>query len=175
MSNQSNFSATIEYLPGHRAAIIELSDFRGEWAGGFRFELPRAASTGRASLYEEGFRAAERAAAVKGGNLDRFSEYADRSDPPEVGRGSFLEYDAPAMETCGQFIQPALIPRPGNCVTVEIGIPLPRCRLKLPSHWTGTGASSLRWLGSGGSPLVFGPCTPAMCPSRANVSPEGKE
>ncbi len=44
--------------------------------------------------------------------------------------------------------------------------PLTRCRLKLPDHWTGAGASSLRWLGSGGSPLVFGVCTPGNCPDR---------
>lgn len=53
--------------------------------------------------------------------------------------------------------------RPANALCVEIMEPLPRCTLKLPSHWTGTGASALRWLGSGGSPLVLGRCS-ANCP-----------
>lgn len=76
MTNATRFSAAIEYLPGLRAAIIELTDSRGEWAGGSRIGLARNAPSGRTSLYEEGFRAAERAAAVKGGSLERFSEAA---------------------------------------------------------------------------------------------------
>ena len=44
--------------------------------------------------------------------------------------------------------------RPANALCVEVGAPMPRCSRKLPSRWTGTGTSALRWLGSGGSPLV---------------------
>lgn len=57
-----------------------------------------------------------------------------------------------------------LIRRPVNALCVEIGAPLPRCILKMPEHWTGKGRSAIRWLASGGSPLVFGPCTPLCCP-----------
>ncbi len=54
--------------------------------------------------------------------------------------------------------------RPANALNVEIMTPLSRCRQKLPEHWTGTGASALRWLGSGGSALVFGHCS-RPCPA----------
>lgn len=68
-------------------------------------------------------------------------------------------------DTCGQLTSGPLLRRPVNGLNVEIGAPLPRCRLKLPEHWSGAGASSLRWLASGGSPLVFGLCTPGACPN----------
>lgn len=40
----------------------------------------------------------------------------------------------------------------------------------MPEHWRGPGASSLRWLASGGSPLVFGPCSPGACPSSFSLA-----
>jgi hypothetical protein len=67
--------------------------------------------------------------------------------------------------TCGQHISLGVQRRPANALNIEVGQPLPRCRLKLPEHWSGPGRSSLRWLASGGSPLVFGLCTPGECPS----------
>jgi hypothetical protein len=64
------FRATIEYLPGQPAAIVSLTDEHGEWAGAGRIEV----RSGRSSdLYEEGYRWAARAAAGKGGRLDRYS------------------------------------------------------------------------------------------------------
>jgi hypothetical protein len=156
MTNTANFSATIEYLPGLRAAIIELTGAAGEWAGGFRIELPRNHSASRSSLYEQGYDAACAAAALKGGDIGRFSEHVEEEQCGDPG-------------ACGQLVSEPLIRRPGNALNVEIGAPLPRCRLKMPSHWSaigGPGASSLRWLGSGGSPFVFGPCTPRACRER---------
>ena len=66
---------------------------------------------------------------------------------------------------CEQLIRPTLLRRPGNALNIEIGAPLPRCRLKMPDNWTGSGRSSLRWIASGGDLTVFGPCTPNACPS----------
>lgn len=151
----SKFFATIEYLSGRRTAIVELTDVSGEWAGGFRVELPRAVSAGKDALYEEGFRVAEREAAVKGGRLERFKEAEETVKASPAADSS----------ACGQCVSAPLPRRRGNVVAVEVGAPVPRCRLKLPGHWRGPGASSLRWLGSGGSPLVFGPCTPGRCPT----------
>jgi hypothetical protein len=49
--------------------------------------------------------------------------------------------------------------RPANALCVEIGAPAPRCINKRPEHWAGLGVnSSIRWLASGGSALVFGVC-----------------
>lgn len=72
--------------------------------------------------------------------------------------------DGASREHCRFRIAPGIIPRRANALCVEVGAwPSTRCTLKLPSHWTGAGASALRWLGSGGSPLVLGRCT-ANCP-----------
>jgi len=68
------------------------------------------------------------------------------------------------IEACVHRLVPLLLRRPANALNVEIGAPAPRCSLKLPDHWTGSGRSALRWLGSGGSPLVFGHCS-ADCPA----------
>lgn len=65
--------------------------------------------------------------------------------------------------TCAHRIEIDVPRRPANALCVEVGTPLPRCSRKLPPHWTGTGASALRWLASGGSPLVLGLCSP-NCP-----------
>jgi len=164
MNNGTRFSATIEFLPGHRAAIIELTDSRGEWAGGFRFDLPRAASTGRASLREHGYSAAERAAALKGGELDRFSDWeAKRPSRPRPAPVDPRDaFDVP----CGSRVSGPLLRRPANALNIEVGAPLDRCLNKLPSHWKGSGRSALRWRASGGGPEVFGLCTPNACPVR---------
>ncbi len=61
--------------------------------------------------------------------------------------------------------------RPANALCVEIMTPVPRCTRKLPPHWKGSGASALRWLGSGGSPLVFGRCSP-ICPRTCGTKEE---
>lgn len=65
------FWATIEFLNGQRAAIIELTDIStGEWAGAGRIEVR---SGRRDDLYEEGYRQAAVSAHSKGGRLERFS------------------------------------------------------------------------------------------------------
>lgn len=154
--NTTDYTATIEYLPGRRAAIIELTDPRGEWAGGGKIEIR---SSLRSDLYEEGYRAASRAAAVKGGRLSRFSEYVEPRAPEPKS-------PAPTPSTCGQTAAVVQLRRPGNALNIEHFVNFStRCRLKLPEHWTGSGASSLRWLGSGGDPTVFGACTPERCPA----------
>lgn len=63
---------------------------------------------------------------------------------------------------CPHRIQPALERRPGNALNLEIGAPAARCTMRKPKHWGEVGA--LRWLGSGGSPLVFGVCSASGCP-----------
>ena len=72
------FSATIEFLLSQRAAIIALTDSTGEWAGAGRIDLrPIAFETSEAleaRLYEVGYTYAARAAAHKGGRLERFRD-----------------------------------------------------------------------------------------------------
>lgn len=65
------FSATVEFLSGQKAAIITLTDSSGEWSGSGRIDLPRGTN---ADLYEAGYVHASRAAATKGGTLDRYSK-----------------------------------------------------------------------------------------------------
>lgn len=67
---------------------------------------------------------------------------------------------------CLHRIAPTVERRPGNALNIEIGTPLPRCLLKAPSHWPETGPSAVRWIGSGGSPLVLGFCN-KDCPVRS--------
>jgi len=62
---------TIEYLPGGREAVIEVSDGRGGWFGAERISLPRA-KHGRRALYEQGYTAASIKAAAHDGMLDTF-------------------------------------------------------------------------------------------------------
>lgn len=52
--------------------------------------------------------------------------------------------------------------RPANALNIEMGTPAARCLNKKPSHWP-KDSSALRWIASGGSALVFGPCN-ADCP-----------
>lgn len=65
--------ARIEYLR-NGGAFVELADECGAWAGSFRVSLGRAVPPTRRNLYEEGYRTASREAALKGGELDRYSE-----------------------------------------------------------------------------------------------------
>jgi len=69
------FYATIEFLKGQNAAIIDLHDAAGEWAGASRISYTRPAYRGasvRDSLYEVGYAHASRAAALKGGRLETY-------------------------------------------------------------------------------------------------------
>lgn len=68
------------------------------------------------------------------------------------------------MKNCPFYIQPELSRRPGNALNVELGLPLARCKLKIPKHWENSGVSAARWLMSGGSSLVLGVCT-NNCPN----------
>jgi hypothetical protein len=63
--------------------------------------------------------------------------------------------------------------RPGNALNIEIGTPATRCRLRTPEHWGDIDPRGARWLLSGGSPLVLGPCEAAKCPRRDNVKTQG--
>lgn len=62
------FWGSIEFL-SRKAAIVTLTNSRGEWSGSCRVEIRRAS---RSSLYEAGYRQASANAAAKGGTLDRF-------------------------------------------------------------------------------------------------------
>jgi hypothetical protein len=70
-------------------------------------------------------------------------------------------------DTCPYRIALGVERRPANALNLEIGTPIPRCTRKLPDHWFGAGRSALRWLGSGGSPLVFGYCN-TDCPEETD-------
>lgn len=65
------FNGTIDYLPGGREAIIELTDGRGDWFGSQRIKLPRA-KHGKSALYEQGYAAASVKATTHGGILETF-------------------------------------------------------------------------------------------------------
>jgi hypothetical protein len=53
--------------------------------------------------------------------------------------------------------------RPGNALNVEIGAPMPRCKLRTPKHWP-EHMTAARWIMSGGDCLVFGLCSHGGCP-----------
>lgn len=80
-----------------------------------------------------------------------------------IGSEAFARY----CSACPNRITPALERRPGNALNVEIGQGLDRCRLRTPKHWNG--ASALRWLASGGSPLVLGACSRSSCPLKPDL------
>ena len=61
--------------------------------------------------------------------------------------------------------------RPGNALNVEIGSAAYRCVLKPPDHWPKNKGMVLRWIGSGGSFLVFGTCSAASCPRDEKEEP----
>lgn len=150
----ARFWATYETIrPGE--AIVELT-LNGEWQGG---GLVTIRSTDPAALYEAAYRHAAMAAASKGGTLDRFTEVRPDPQPEPTQPRARL---AALRESCGAHVSLDVERRPANALNVEIGTPAPRCIDKRPEHWPAN-MGSLRWLASGGSPLVFGPCS-AWCP-----------
>lgn len=62
------------------------------------------------------------------------------------------------MKRCSERVEMDVPRRPANALNVEVGTPLPRCRLKTPASWRGFDPRATRWLLSGGDPLVLGPC-----------------
>jgi len=68
----NKFNATIEFIPGQRAAIIELTDSNGEWAGGGRIDVRPINGDVRGALYEAGYVHASARAASKGGTLETY-------------------------------------------------------------------------------------------------------
>lgn len=64
------FNGTIEFLVGQPAAVVTLTDERGEWVGSCRVELPRGVASG--DLYEMGRAHAWEIVEVKGGRLETF-------------------------------------------------------------------------------------------------------
>ncbi len=60
---------------------------------------------------------------------------------------------------CRDLIKLGVPARPANALNVEVGTPVPRCRLRTPAHWNGVDPRASRWLLSGGSALVLGHCT----------------
>lgn len=77
------------------------------------------------------------------------------------------DYSEEKFETkkCPYRIQPPIIRRPGNALNIEIGKPLPRCRLKTPKNWGDADPTASRWINSGGTPEIFGTCL-GNCPRR---------
>jgi hypothetical protein len=65
----TTFNATIEFISGQRAAIVTLTDSRGEWSGAGRIEVRSGL---KADLYEQGYRHASFSAAAKGGRLETY-------------------------------------------------------------------------------------------------------
>ena len=61
---------------------------------------------------------------------------------------------------CPHRITPEFLRRPGNVLNCEPMQPGPRCRLKTPESWNGADPLASRWLLSGGTPLILGPCQP---------------
>lgn len=82
---------------------------------------------------------------------------------PHRGLAMLTAYQAGA-EKCPQRIALPVPRRPGNALNVEIGSPVPRCRCRTPESWGGFDPRAVRWLNSGGSALVLGPCSAEACP-----------
>jgi len=72
----TKFHGTVEYLVGQHAAIVELTDGMGEWAGASRIDLRPVAFETReglqSRLYEAGYIRASASAASKGGRLETY-------------------------------------------------------------------------------------------------------
>lgn len=132
------FYATVEFLSGQKAAILDLTNEAGEWAGTGRIEVRSGLQS---DLYEEAYRQASLRAQIHGGRLERFSV---------------------VRESCGSRVQTELQRRPSNALNLEIGQPMARCMNKRPDHWPES-MSALRWIGSGGGAFVLGPCD-GLCP-----------
>jgi hypothetical protein len=67
-------------------------------------------------------------------------------------------------ESCPNLVQLGVQRRPGNALNLEIGAPMPRCKLRPPPSWGPKAPSVARWLMSGGDPLVLGLCSRGACP-----------
>ena len=65
------YYGTIDYLPGGREAIIELTDAQGGWFGSQWIKLPHA-KHGKRALYDQGYAAASIKATTHGGVLETF-------------------------------------------------------------------------------------------------------
>lgn len=147
------FYGTVEFLSGQPAAIITLTTATGEWAGSGRIEVRSGL---RSDLYEEAYRQASLNAHFKGGRLERFSVEAPEPPPPP-----FREF----RRGCRARVESPIERRPANALNLEFIQPADRCLNQKPSHWP-DGAWALRWIHSGGSPLVFGECSAQTCPER---------
>ena len=66
-------------------------------------------------------------------------------------------------DQCPERVELPVPRRPANALNVEIGTPLPRCRLKTPSNWGDHDPRGTRWILSGGDPLVLWVCS-VDCP-----------
>ena len=66
-------------------------------------------------------------------------------------------------ENCQDLVEMDVLRRRANALNVEVGKPMLRCRQKTPKHWGQADPRAVRWLHSGGSPLVLGPCS-NKCP-----------
>ena len=78
---------------------------------------------------------------------------------------------------CPHHIGETTLPRHANALNIEFTSTTARCAKQPPSDWPNVGTAStnemgFRWLGSGGSPLVFGRCTLASCPLRPEFCSE---
>lgn len=75
---------------------------------------------------------------------------------------------------CPHRIEPEPLPLQRNALRVEICTPADRCLLKMPEHWSegAKTAGALRWIGSGGSALVFGVCD-RNCPLKDETEERG--
>lgn len=96
---------------------------------------------------------------------DRFGIFESTlAFPPRSPQGpAFAEVAA----GCRHRIELPLERRPANALNIEIGASLPRCRLRTPEHWGDADPRAARWLLSGGSALILGPCSRARCPQLA--------
>lgn len=90
---------------------------------------------------------------------ERFAKLYYQRNPAPIKTA----YQAGA-EKCPQRIALPVPQRPGNVLNVEIGLPVPRCRCRTPESWGGFDPRAVRWLNSGGSALVLGPCSAEACP-----------
>ena len=143
-----NYTATYERIRS-KVGIVELTNETGQWAGSFLVDYAH-----RSDLYELAYNRASAESAIKGGDLVRFSKI-------EAPVPSVHPFAAMAAE-CPHRREIALERRPCNGLNVEIGQAADRCTQRPPSDWLAGGV--IRWIGSGGSLLVFGACRAAGCP-----------
>lgn len=146
------FYGTVEFLSGQKAAILTLADSTGEWAGSGRIEVRSGLQS---DLYEEAYRQASLRAQIHGGRLERFSVVEASTVPAPT----FAEM----RRTCGARVESPVERRRANALNLEFIKPSDRCLNQPPSHWP-EGAWALRWIHSGGSPLVLGECSAQSCP-----------